>query len=220
VSTETARPSTVHPSTVHPSTVHPSAVHPSTVRPSAARERILDTASRLFYAHGIRAVGIDRIIAESGVAKATFYNHFPAKDDLVVAYLDRVDTIWSGQLRAAAEAAGDSAADQLVGMFDALDSACRREGYRGCGFINAAAEYESGTPAHERTVAHKDSVRAWVRDLAEEAGASDPDRLARTLTLLVDGGLASGSVDGRTDAPDAAKEAARALVLLAIQPAD
>ena len=65
-------------------------------RPSAARERILDTAFPLFYARGIRAVGVDPIIAESGVAKATFYKHFPAKDDLVLAYLDKVDGVWSG----------------------------------------------------------------------------------------------------------------------------
>ena len=75
------------------------------VIPSPARDRILDTAFRLFYARGIRAVGVDLIIAESDVAKATFYKHFPAKDDLVVAYLDRVDGIWFGQLRTAAEAA-------------------------------------------------------------------------------------------------------------------
>ena len=109
-------------------------------RTSAARQRILDTAFRLFYARGIRAVGVDLIIAESGVAKATFYKHFPAKDDLVVAYLDKVDVIWTGQLTSAAEAAGPAPAEQLVGMFDALASACRREGYRGCAFINAAAE--------------------------------------------------------------------------------
>jgi len=181
-------------------------------RPSAARERILDTASGLFYAHGIRGVGIDRIIAESGVAKATFYKHFPAKDDLVVAYLDRVDETWSGQLRAAALAAGPEPADQLVGMFDALSTACRRDGYRGCGFINAAAENEPGTPIHDRTLSHKTAVRAWVRELAEQAGASEPDGLARALTLLLDGGLASGSVDGKPDAPVAAKSTAQLVV--------
>lgn len=120
----------------------------------AARERILDTAFGLFYAHGIRGVGIDRIIAESGVAKATFYKYFPAKDDLVLAYLDKVDAVWSEQLHAAASAAGPDPAAQLVGMFDALDSACRREGYRGCAFINAAAENEAGlrsTPAPSAT---------------------------------------------------------------------
>src|SRR5688572_24887233 len=156
---------------------------------SAARQRILDTAFRLFYAHGIRAVGVDRIIAESGVAKATFYKHFPAKDDLVVAYLDKVDDTWTGQLRSAAEAAGPAPADQLVGMFDALATACRRDGYRGCAFINAAAENEAGTPIHDRTLDHKDAVRAWVRSLAEDAGAHDPDALSRALTLLLDGGL-------------------------------
>lgn len=181
-------------------------------RPSAARQRILDTAFRLFYAHGIRAVGIDRIIAESEVAKATFYKHFPAKDDLVVAYLDKVDGIWGDQLRAAAEAAGPDPAEQLVGMFDALASASRRDGYRGCAFINAAAENQPGTRVHERTLAHKNAVRAWVRDLAERAGADDPDALARALTLLLDGGLASGSLDAQPDAPAVAKAAARALV--------
>jgi AcrR family transcriptional regulator len=189
---------------------------PVTERVSAARERILETAFRLFYAKGIRAVGVDLIIGESGVAKATFYKHFPAKDDLVVAYLDRVDGIWSGQLRDAAAAAGPDPADQLVGLFDALGSACRREGYRGCAFINAAAESQPGTAVHQRTVAHKAAVLAWIRDLAEQAGARDPDSLARALTLLLDGGLASGSLDASPEAPEAAKASARALVSASI----
>ena len=109
------------------------------------------------------------------MAKATFYKHFPAKDDLVVAYLDKVDVIWTGQLTTAAEAAGPAPAEQLVGMFDALASACHREGYRGCAFINAAAESQPGTAVHDRTVAHKTAVRAWVRDLAEAPGPRIPD---------------------------------------------
>lgn len=181
-------------------------------RPSAARERILDTAFSLFYARGIRAVGVDLIIAESGVAKATFYKHFPAKDDLVVAYLDRVDGVWTGQLKQAARAAGDSPAAQLVGLFDALGSACRREGYRGCAFINAAAESQPGGAVHDRTVAHKSAVLDWVRDLSEQAGARDPQALARSLTLLLDGGLASGTLDASPEAPAVARECARALV--------
>ncbi|MGZ4426648.1 MAG: TetR/AcrR family transcriptional regulator [Nocardioidaceae bacterium] len=183
---------------------------------SAARQRILDTAFRLFYARGIRGVGVDTIIAESQVAKATFYKHFPAKDDLVLAYLDLVDGVWTGQLHAAAEAAGPRAADQLVGLFDALESACRREGYRGCAFLNAAAEAVPGTPVHDATVAHKQKVLTWVRDLATEAGAADPDALARSLTLLLDGGLASGALDGNPEAPAAAKVAATALVERAV----
>ncbi|KRF40590.1 TetR/AcrR family transcriptional regulator [Terrabacter sp. Soil810] len=184
-------------------------------RPSAARERILDTAFSLFYARGIRAVGVDLIIADSGVAKATFYKHFPSKDDLVVSYLDKVDGVWTGQLHAAALAAGNEPAAQLVGLFDALGTACRREGYRGCAFINAAAESQPGTPVHDRTVAHKAAVLAWVRDLAEQAGARDPATLARSLTLLLDGGLASGSLDADPEAPAVARASARALVTAA-----
>ena len=184
--------------------------------PTSAHDRILETAFRLFYARGIRAVGVDLIIAESGVAKATFYKHFPSKDQLVLAYLDKIDGIWSGQLRAAAEAAGPDPADQLVGLFDALGTACRREGYRGCAFINAAAETMPDTPIHGRTVAHKQAVFAWVRDLAVRAGAADPDTLARSLTLLVDGGLADGALAADPGAATAAKETARVLVAAAV----
>ncbi|MFB9234103.1 TetR/AcrR family transcriptional regulator [Plantactinospora siamensis] len=184
-----------------------------------ARERILGTAFRLFYAHGPRGVGVDTVIAESGVAKATLYKHFPRKDDLVLAYLDRVDQIWFGQLRAAARAAGDDPREQLVGMFDALASAARREGYHGCAFINTAAESDTGSDVHSRTVEHKNVVRAWVTDLARRAGAAEPDLLARQLTLLLDGGLAAGVLDADPAAAAAAKATARMLVQAACAPA-
>ncbi|MGH3758853.1 TetR/AcrR family transcriptional regulator [Actinophytocola sp.] len=177
-----------------------------------ARERILDTAFRLFYAHGPRGVGVDTIIAESGVAKATLYKHFPRKDHLVLAYLDKVDQAWLEQLRAAARTAGDTPRDQLVGMFDALRTACRREGYHGCAFINTAAEAQPGSDVHARTVEHKNVVRAWVTDLARRAGASRPEQLARQLTVLLDGGLAAGVLDADPATPRAAKAAARMLV--------
>jgi AcrR family transcriptional regulator len=177
-----------------------------------ARERILDTAFRLFYAHGPRGVGVDTVIAESGVAKATLYRHFPRKDDLVLAYLDKVDQGWFGQLRAAARAAGDDPRDQMVGMFDALSAAARRDGYHGCAFINAAAESDTGSDVHARTVEHKYVVRAWVTELARRAGADDPVGLARQLSLLIDGGLAAGVLDADPDTSTAAKAAARVLV--------
>ena len=134
----------------------------------------------------------------------------------MVAYLDRVDEAWSGQLHAAAEAAGPQPAARLVGLFDALSAACRRDGYRGCGFLNAAAESLPGTPVHDRTLAHKRAVLAWVTGLAREAGAADPEALARTLTLLLDGGLASGALDADPDAARQARAAAAALVATAI----
>lgn len=181
----------------------------------SARRRILDTAVRLFYAAGIRGVGIDRLIAESGVAKATLYKHFPRKDDLVIAYLDAADRAWRDQLQAAAEAAGGDPRDRLVGMFDALGAACRRDGYHGCAFINTAAEATPGSVVHARTVEHKAAIRDWVRRLATDAGARDPDTLARGLTLLLDGGLAAGVLDADPKVAAVARRAAGALVAAA-----
>ena len=182
-----------------------------------ARERILSTAFRLFYARGPRGVGVDTVIAESGVAKATLYKHFPTKDDLIVAYLDRVDGVWTGQLRAAAEAAGPAPADQLVGLFDALGTACRRDGYRGCAFIIAAAESAPGTGPHERTVVHKQQVLEWLRELSRQAGAERPERLARSLALLLDGALSSGALDADPEAAEAARATAAQLVQQAVR---
>lgn len=186
---------------------------------ASARDRILDTAFRLFYQRGPRGVGVDTVIAESGVAKATLYRHFPRKDDLVLAYLDKVDQAWFGSLRAAARAAGDQPRDQLVGMFDALTGACRRDGYHGCAFINTAAEAEAGTDVHARAVEHKQVVRAWVADLARRAGAGDPEWLSRVLTLLLDGGLAAGVLDADPAAAEAARRAARIIVDTTLPPA-
>ena len=106
----------------------------------------------------------------------------------------------------------------VTGMFDALGSACRREGYHGCAFINTAAESEAGSDVHARTVEHKNVVRAWVTDLARRAGAADPDLLARQLTILIDGGLSGGVLDVDPATPQIAKAAARVLVEAACPP--
>ncbi|MET7729497.1 TetR/AcrR family transcriptional regulator [Streptomyces mirabilis] len=176
-----------------------------------ARDRILDTACELFYAHGIHAVGVDRLIAESGVAKATLYKQFPSKDDVVAAYLRRMDDRWRRQLRSAALAAGDDPREQLFGLFVALEHAAR-EGTLGCAFINAVAEYDPGSTAHSITAEHKRTVRTWVRDLAAAAGAKDPDTLAFQLTVLIDGTLAATRVEHADAAAEAAKLAARDLL--------
>ncbi|MEH0424331.1 TetR/AcrR family transcriptional regulator [Streptomyces sp. B21-083] len=176
-----------------------------------ARDRILDTASELFYAHGIHAVGVDRLIAESGVAKATLYKHFPSKDDVVAAYLRRMDDSWRSQMRSAALAGGEDPREQLFGLFVALEQSAQT-GTLGCAFINAAAEYHPGSTPHTITAEHKQTVRNWVRDLAATAGAADPDTLAFQLTLLIDGTLAATRVGDATAAAGAAKQAARAMI--------
>ena len=178
----------------------------------APRERILATASELFYEHGLRGVGIDRIIAESGVAKATLYAHFPSKDELAAEYLRRRDEFWSGRLHAAAAAAGDDPRDQLLGIFDAVSAACAFHGFRGCAFVNAMSESEPGSAPHAAATAHKAAVRGWVRDLAEAAGAREPEVLARQLTLLVDGALVGGRFE--EDPSALAASAARAAASL------
>src|SRR3954471_1305237 len=113
---------------------------PTTIAPrreSPARRRVLDTALALFYAEGIHAVGIDRIIAEAGVAKATFYHHFPSKDDLVCAYLREQ----IGAVRRHAVPRGETPEEKIVAVFEAIGEVTCRPGFRGCAFINAAAEY-------------------------------------------------------------------------------
>ena len=176
------------------------------------RERIVETASDLFYAHGLRGVGIDRIIADSGVAKATMYAHFSSKDELAAEYLRRRDDLWSGKLRSAAAAAGPDPGDQLLGMFDALAAAFARHGFHGCAFLNAMSESEPGSAAHEVAVAHKASVLAWVRELAAAAGARPPETLARQLTLLIDGALMAGRTEQDPAIVAAATGAARVLL--------
>ncbi|MFI6909182.1 TetR/AcrR family transcriptional regulator [Nonomuraea sp. NPDC050394] len=152
---------------------------------SPARQRILDTATRLFYAEGVRAVGIDRIIAEAGVAKATFYHHFPAKDELVTAY---VEDQGQRQRAMADELPDGSGRERLLAMFERMGELGSLPGYRGCPFINAAAEYPDRAHPVRRAVA---AYREWFRDLMlgllKEARHPTPDTTADILMIVRDG---------------------------------
>ncbi|HEV8634491.1 MAG TPA: TetR/AcrR family transcriptional regulator [Chloroflexota bacterium] len=161
-----------------------------------ARERILRTAAELFYREGIRAVGIDTIVARSGVAKMTLYRHFASKDDLVVAYLRERDArFWRWFERALAS--GATPRDQLVALFEAQAERVVQPDYRGCPFVNAAVEFpEPGHPGREVVLANKRAVRARLRELSAAAGAADPDALADQLALLLDGAYASAQALG------------------------
>jgi AcrR family transcriptional regulator len=186
------------------------------VRKTNTEQKILQTAAGLFHRHGLRGVGVDQVIAESGVAKSTLYAHFRTKDDLVAAYLRETDESWMGQLKAAASA-DDLAdpADRVVGLFDALLASFDRHGFFGCPFISAAVEAEPGSKAHAATVAHVQRRQAWLAELAREVGAGDPDALAAHLGLLIDGALASGRLLQDRAVVDAAKAAARSAVAAA-----
>jgi len=161
-------------------------------RESPARRRVLDAASRLFYAEGIHAVGIDRVIAEAGVAKATFYHHFPSKDALVCAYLEAEDA----RIRLLMPPAGDTPADRVLAVFDALGEHACGPGFRGCAFINAAAEYPDPRHPVRRVVAvHRAWFQGVLRDLLAAGEHPDPARTATMLMMLRDGLVVAGGLD-------------------------
>src|SRR3954469_3809568 len=158
----------------------------STVRrpDSPARRRVLDAASALFYAEGIHAVGVDRVIAEAAVAKATFYHHFPSKDVLVCAYLEEQ----SAHVRRATLPAGETHEDQVLAVFDAVGEFTCGPGFRGCAFINAAAEYpDPGHPVRHVIAVHRAWFHGVLRDLLAAGGHPDAERTATMLTVLRDG---------------------------------
>ncbi|WP_055589124.1 TetR/AcrR family transcriptional regulator [Peterkaempfera griseoplana] len=181
-------------------------------RKTRSEERILTAAADLFYANGLRGVGVDQVIEASGVAKSTLYAHFRTKEELVAAYLRMTDDSWMSQLQSAAEQAGDDAREQLVGLFDALEAAFDRHGFFGCPFVSAAVEAEPDSQARSITIEHTQRRQAWLTELSTQAGADAPDSLARHIGLLIDGALASGRLLQDRTVVDAAKAAARGLV--------
>ena len=175
---------------------------------SPARERLLRSASATFYAEGIRGVGVDRIVTEAGVTRATFYRHFPGKDDLVVAYLEAVE---AAARAAVADVPDDpTAAAQLVrDLVGAMGGQLCRPGFRGCPFINAAAEFaDPAHPVHRAVLRH----RAWLRGTVERAlaaaGHPDPVGGALLVMMLRDGAMVAGYLAD----PDATRAALVAAV--------
>ena len=171
-------------------------------------ERILETADRLFYGQGIRAMGVDTIAAEIGISKRTLYNHFPSKDALIVAYLQR-------RLRLVPTSTKPPAR-QILDDFDRLERAFAAEGFRGCAFVNAVAELKDPKhAANQIALAFKEMRRQWFRELLGRAGVADPDGLSLQLMLLVDGAIAAVVVRRDPTVARAAREAARVLLVAA-----
>ena len=168
------------------------------------KERILETADRLFYLQGIRAVGVDTIAAETGISKRTLYNHFPSKDALISAYLQRRFTH--------APASDKPPAEQILGTFDRLERGFASRGFRGCPFVNAVAELGEDQSVRKTAIAFKESRRLWFRDLLTQLGVADPKALATQLALLVDGSIAQDLVRSDAAMARAAKEAATVLL--------
>jgi AcrR family transcriptional regulator len=183
-----------------------------------ARERLMQSAERLFYAEGIRATGIERILEESGVGRASFYRLFRSKDDLVVEVLRSRDSRWRAWLEDAVTARGLPAAGRPVAVFDALAERFGRHDFRGCAFINTMVETaDPVSPAFRAAAEHKRRVVAYLDRLLTEAGYAGHEALARQFLLLVDGAIVT-ALRERTNEPAGSAKAV-AIALLAAQPA-
>jgi AcrR family transcriptional regulator len=178
----------------------------------SARDRILDTASVLFYRDGYHAVGIDTIVAESGVAKMTLYRHFQSKDHLIAAYLQRSNAEFWAWLEGEIAAVDDPTA-KLGAAFDAVGRLATSARCLGCTFQGAASEFpELDHPGHLVALAHKRRVLERFSELAGEAGLNDPDGLAKQLLLLMDGAWVASRMFGPNNHASTVAAAARALI--------
>ncbi|MEO8321580.1 MAG: TetR/AcrR family transcriptional regulator [Bradyrhizobium sp.] len=169
------------------------------------KDRILETADKLFYLQGIRAVGVDTIAAEIGISKRTLYNHFPSKDALIAAYLER---------RFVTPRPSDKPpAEQILATFDSLERRFASKDFRGCPFVNAVAELGSEDQAVRKiAIDFKESRRLWFRNLLVQIGVVDAEELATQLALLVDGSIAQNLVRNDPAMARAAKQAATVLL--------
>jgi AcrR family transcriptional regulator len=159
----------------------------------SARERILNAAYELFSHHGVHAVGIDRIIAEANVAKATLYHHFASKVDLVLAFLDLRERRWTYDwLEAEVERLAATPQARALAVFDALDEWFRRPDFEGCAFINTLLEItDKDDPVHIAAVRHLSVIRAILAGYAEQAGAANPEEIGDQLQILAMGAIVS-----------------------------
>jgi AcrR family transcriptional regulator len=166
------------------------------IRPSEARERLLATATRIFYQEGIHSVGVDRIIAEAKVTRATFYRHFPGKEDLVLAYLKAVDQAIRGQVDTAITAV--PAAQGLLAVAESIAQDIQSAGFRGCAFLNAVAEYpDPDHPVHQAVLAHRQWFLGTINTLMVSVQKAMAEPAARHFVMLRDGAMAAGCLFDR-----------------------
>jgi AcrR family transcriptional regulator len=182
-----------------------------TVAKPSARERLLASANELFYARGVQSVGIDQIIEHAGVAKASLYNTFGSKEELVRAYLESRRESTLGRITRAMSRFR-TPRERLLGVFVAQGEAMSAPTYNGCAFVSAAAEAPHGGRVEQVCDDYREEIRSIFADLAAQAGVADPDTLARKLHLLYDGAMVSARMDRDPQAAAFAREAAEALL--------
>lgn len=185
---------------------------PKSSRPSA-RDRILAAASELFYQEGVQSVGIDRIIAESGVAKMSLYNHFKSKDALIAAWLQQQEGSWWTWLRATVERLATDPGDRLLAIFDALQGWFEQADFRGCAFINSAIELANADhPGYRVCMDHQQANFDYLLDLVRAAELPNPEVMAQQLLILVEGAIVVAMMQRNSEAAMQAKQAAAVLI--------
>ena len=176
-------------------------------RAASARERIDQSAYELFSRRGVRAVGVDEVVARSGVAKMTLYRHYPSKNHLALAFMRRREELWTrAWLQTEVERRASDAAERLLAVFDVFDKWFRRADFEGCSFINILLETEDRAhPVRLATVQHLAEIRRFLRGLAEAAGVRDADHFARQWHILMKGSIVAAG-EGDKDAARRARE--------------
>ena len=181
-------------------------------REGSARQRILDTAYDLFSRRGIRAVGIDQVVTNAGVAKATLYKHFASKDELVLAFLEERERRWTIDLvEAEARRRGSTPEEQLLAIFDVFGEWFQQRGFEGCSFINVLLEMGSAHPVGRACVRHLYNIRSVVANLADEAGLRDPVTFAKSWHILMKGSIVQAA-EGDLEAAKRAQGMAALLI--------
>ena len=177
------------------------------------RERILETASRLFYSQGVRAVGVDLVVEEAGVAKTSLYRHFGTKDDLIAAFLHREDEDFWKKWDDTAQRHRSNAEAELEAQLKWIGERVSRPNYRGCTQLNVAAEFpDQDHPARAVATAHKKELLHRLKGIAEHLRARRPDQLAAQLSLLINGAFVSSQIFSAGEATPTLLAASRALV--------
>ena len=181
---------------------------------SDARQRIVETAERLFYAEGVRAVGIDRIIAEAEVAKMSLYKHFSSKDDLILAVLHYREEKFDGMFEKWMGRHVQEGMDRLEAFFAALKDWFQSSGFRGCMFINSCVELaDTKHPASKFSAMHKERFHEMLKGIiSETAGAKAAEAMTPAIALLVEGAIVTAVMEQSSKPADVARDAALALV--------
>ncbi len=176
-------------------------------RADSARQRIIEAALRLFYGEGIRATGIDRIIAEAKVAKMSFYHHFPSKSDLVCAFLEERHRRWTAWFAESVARHGQKSRLKLAAVADALGEWFADPGYRGCAFINTSAEFtDHEAREHAIVISHKQELEERLVALARADGLRDPGTAGRLALMIVEGAIVRAQMSNLNEAAQDARE--------------